>query len=58
MFTRLGLLCLAVFVSQLEAKPYDEKMAKKILPLASAAYSKNPKLCLGNAYQNAEVSVF
>ncbi|KAI6170798.1 Lipase-3 domain-containing protein [Aphelenchoides bicaudatus] len=55
MLTKLACLFLLALCSRLEAKPYDETMAKKILPLASAAYTDDPVPCIKTAYSNAEL---
>ncbi|KAI6198891.1 Class 3 lipase protein [Aphelenchoides besseyi] len=51
------LLCF--FVVQLlaiaAAQPYDEKMARFILPLASAAYSQRPEICVRKLYLDAKL---
>ncbi|KAI6242305.1 Lipase domain containing protein [Aphelenchoides fujianensis] len=37
------------------AQPYDEQLAKRMLPLAAAAYSAKPEECLANRFNNAEL---
>jgi hypothetical protein len=53
------LLKLATFVFlltiRINAVYYEEKVARKILPLASAAYALDPAPCLKKNYGNVEV---
>jgi len=51
----LTLSTLLCIIWGLEAKPYDENLAKKILPLASAAYGADPIPCLNRTYTNVEM---
>lgn len=51
----LKLVPLLLALGLAQAKPYDEVMAKKLLPLASAAYAYNPQNCVGNAFKDGKV---
>ena len=53
----LNLVLSACLVGLLSAATYSDDVARnKMLPLAAAAYSNNPQLCLTNKFTNAVVS--
>ncbi|KAI6243382.1 Class 3 lipase protein [Aphelenchoides fujianensis] len=46
---------LLLSISLIRAQPYDEQLAKRMLPLAAAAYSAKPEECLAHRFNNAEL---